>query len=566
MLVGAYWHCEHGMLVHTTLRTGLYTLFIMPNTVQRTRQATWSEARDRGWDTIIVGGGITGAGIAHEVSRLGLSVLLVEQKDFAWGTSGRSSKMIHGGLRYLKERQIQLTREAVRERENLLRDGRGLVEPLRFLYVVYKGDRPGPWTLDFGLTVYDLLKRGGKKHHHLDPYDIGLLAPNLKLDGLRGGFGYSDAQTDDARLVFRVLREASLHGARALNYARARELLRDRSGNVRALAVEDVESGNVAEIRTRSIVSAAGVWSGALATSDENPIHLRPLRGSHLVFPWEKLPAAQAITFAHPEDGRPVFVYPWEGVILVGTTDLDHEEPLDKEPAATPEEKDYLLEAVWSRFKDLFVSTEDLIGSFAGVRPVVFGGHANPSQEPREYAIRKDKNLITVAGGKLTTFHPISCRVAHALRTVLGEQRPEEKNLASLEPLDSRTLDTAREVLSPLPHLLRRRLAGRLGPDLADFLEWVNAGDLKEIPDTPYTWAELKWAFGREAVVHLDDLLLRRVRLGHLLPGGGLVLKKEIRDRLQPEGGWRPGHWKEEWNRYKKLWETCYSPTPVGKD
>ncbi len=535
----------------------------MPNTIQDTRRATWYEATGREWDTVVVGGGITGAGIAREISRLGLSVLLIEQKDFAWGTSSRSSKMVHGGLRYLKERQIQLTREAVRERENLLRAGRGLVEPLRFLYLVYQGDHPGPWTLDFGLTVYDLLRRGGGNHHHLDAYDIGLLAPNLRLDGLRGGFGYSDAQTDDARLVFRVIREAALYGARPLNYARARGLIRDDSGNVRALAVEDTENGGVAEVRTRSVVSAAGVWSGELARPSADPIHLRPLRGSHLVFPWKRLPTAQAITFAHPEDGRPVFAYPWEGVTLVGTTDLDHKEPLNEEPAASPEEKDYLLEVINSRFKDLSVSTGDLLGTFAGVRPVVFGGHDDPSREPREYVIREDNNLITVAGGKLTTFHPISRRVANAVQTLLGGRNSGEKNPASLEPPDQRALDEARETLSPLPHLLQRKLMGRLGPDLADFLECVNAGDLRRIPDTPYTWAELRWAFNRECPVHLDDLLLRRVRLGHLLPEGGLFLKTEIQSRLRPEGKWSPERWENEWSRYRELWERCYSPTPV---
>jgi glycerol-3-phosphate dehydrogenase len=439
------------------------------------------------------------------------------------------------------------------------------VEPLRFIYLVYKGDRPGSWTLDFGLTVYDLLKRGGRNHHHLGAYDLNLLAPNLNLDGLRGAFGYSDAQTDDARLVFRVLREAELHGARTLNYTRARELIRDKSGAVRALAIEDVENGSTAEVSTRSVISAAGVWSGALAGSSEDQVHIRPLRGSHLVLPWETLPAAQSITFAHPEDSRPVFAYPWEGVTLVGTTDLDHEEPLDDEPAATPEEKDYLLEAVSGRFKDLSVSEEDLIGSFAGVRPVVFGGREDPSQEPREYTIRENKNFITVAGGKLATFQPISRRVTLTLQSVLGVESSGETSSPSMDPLQPRALQDAGEILSPLTHLRRRRITGRLGPDLPGFLEWVRAEDLEEIPDTPYTWAELKWAFEVESVIHLDDLLLRRVRLGHLLPQGGLTLKTEIQNRLQPTRDWSPERWENEWTRYRTLWETCYSPKPIRR-
>ncbi|HET7479907.1 MAG TPA: glycerol-3-phosphate dehydrogenase/oxidase [Rubrobacteraceae bacterium] len=534
----------------------------MPDFGEGYRGSTWDEAASRVWDVVVIGGGITGAGVAKETARLGLSVLLVEQRDFAWGTSSRSSKMVHGGLRYLRERQIQLTREAVRERESLLRTGKGLVEPLRFLYVVYQGDRPGPWMLDFGLSVYDLLKKGGKNHHGLDALDVWLSAPNLDLVGLRRGFAYLDAQTDDARLVFRVLREAMSFGARALNYARADELLRDREGNVRAVAVSDADTGSVTEVKTRFVVNATGVWSAEIVAGGGAP-RLRPLRGSHLVLPREKLPVAQAITFAHPRDGRPVFSYPWEGVTLVGTTDLDHDQPLRLEPAATREESDYLLEAVRHRFKDIHVSPEDLLGTFAGVRPVIFGGRDHPSQEPREHAIWRDKNYLAIAGGKLTTFHPMA---REAVRTVAADLGRRSNGSASggLEPLQRKIIERANETLSPLPHLLRRRLAGRLGPDLEAFLEWMREDDLQQIADTPYTWAELRWAFEREAVVHLEDLLLRRVRLGHLLPGGGRTLGGEMEARLKDLPGWDPGRWEAEWRRYLKLWETHYSPEPAG--
>ena len=304
------------------------------------------------------------------------------------------------------------------------------------------------------------------------------------------------------------------------------------------------------------MVNATGVWSGELKTPDDESLRLRPLRGSHLVFPWEKLPTAQAITFAHPEDGRPVFAYPWEGVTLVGTTDLDHSSPLDREPAITPKETEYLLDALHARFADHSLSTHDLLGTFAGVRPVVFGGHDKPSQEPRELVIHKDGNLVTVAGGKLTTFHSISRKVVQTLSV--------EPNILSAS-LDSFPLETAKaeETLAALPHLQRSRIIGRLGPDIADFLEWVNEEDLEEIPDTPYTWAELKWAFEKEAIVHLDDLLLRRVRLGHLLPEGGMKLRQEIESRLSQHAVWQPRRWQDEWRRYAELWRCSYSPAPA---
>ena len=521
----------------------------------RSRDELWAEAAERTWDVVVVGGGITGAGIAREAARLGLSVLLLEQKDFAWGASSRSSKMVHGGLRYLRERQIQLTREAVREREHLLRDGRGLVEPLRFLYVVYKGDRPGAWTLEFGLTIYDLLKRSRRSYHSQDAMDISLLAPNLNLDGLHGGFVYTDAQTDDARLVFRVLREAARSGARMLNYAPVEEISQSVQKDTCVIAARDAEDDRNEEIKSRYVVNATGAWSGGLGAPEGGSLRLRPLRGSHLVLPWDKLPAAQAVTFAHPEDGRPVFAYPWEGVTLVGTTDLDHDEPLHGEPAITPEETGYLLDAIHARFKDHTLSTHDLLGTFAGVRPVVFSGRDKPSQEPRELAIHRDGNLVTVVGGKLTTFHSIAQK---ALQTLSVEP---DTSSASLDPLPKEVAQSE-EALATLSRLRRNRLAGRLGPDLAGFLEWVDEADLEDIPDTPYTWAELKWALETEAVVRLDDLLLRRVRIGHLLPGGGAKLREEIQSRLSPHKDWQPRRWQEEWERYEALWRSSYNPTP----
>lgn len=530
----------------------------------RHREETWYELTERPWDVVVIGGGIIGAGIARETARLGLSTLLLERRDFAWGTSGRSSKMIHGGLRYLKERQIHLTRDAVRAREDLLRTGKGLVKPLRFLYVVYKGDRPGPWTLEFGLTVYDLLRRRGRAHHQLDAMDVSFLAPNVTLEGLRGGFEYDDAATDDARLVFRVLREAIHSGARTLNYAGVEELLRDAAGKVRALAVRDIETGRDAEVRCRSVVNAAGVWSNELETPNADSLRLRPLRGSHLVLPWEKLAAAQAVTFAHPTDGRPVFAYPWEGVTLVGTTDLDHGGDLHLEPAATAGERSYLFEALHARFRDLSISSKDLLGTFAGVRPVIFTGKEHPSQEPREYAILTEGNLVTVAGGKLTTFHQISRRAIKPLAEELGVQASNANTSKSLDPVPPETAAKAHEALTGLPHLLRSRLMGRLGPDLEGFLRWLDGECFERIPDTPYTWAELKWAFEKESVVHLDDLLLRRVRLGHLLPEGGMALKGEIEDRL-PACAWSPERWAKEWARYRELWENSYSPVPAPR-
>jgi glycerol-3-phosphate dehydrogenase len=529
---------------------------------QERREVIWDGVEGRQWDVVVVGGGIVGAGIAKEASRAGLSVVLLEAKDFAWGTSGRSSKMIHGGLRYLKERRIRVTREAVHERERLLETGRGLVDPLPFLYLTCQGDPSPSWLVGLGLAAYDLLNGHASGSESLAVHDLLLFAPNLNLEGVRGAYRYLDGVTDDARLVFRVLREATRMGAWALNYAAVEGLVKEGAGTVRGVVAQDAVGGGRAEIRAAVVVNATGVWARELTGPEGLPFVLRPLRGSHLVLPWEGLPVTHAVTFAHPRDGRPVFAYPWEGVTLVGTTDLDHNAPLSFEPAASEEEVGYLLEAVRARFQDP-PDYEDLLGTFAGVRPVISGGEERPSQEPREHAVWEERNLVTVAGGKLTTFYPMARGV---LRIVLKRTRRRKVGGGEgrgLEPVSARIAERAQEELRTLPHLLRCRIVGRLGPDLADFLEWVGKEDLEQIAGTPYTWAELGWAAKREAVVHLDDLLLRRARIGHLLPDGASALEEEMERRIRPLLGWTEERWRTEWTRYRRLWATHHGPRPL---
>lgn len=543
-------------------RVPRYTLVGMPCFGQERREATWGEAEGLRWDVVVVGGGIVGAGVAREASEAGLSVLLLEAKDFAWGTSGRSSKMIHGGLRYLRERRIRLTREAVRERERLLETGRGLVDPLPFLYLVCEGDRSPPWIVGLGLAAYDRLNGRASGREALAVGDLPLFAPNLNLEGVRGVYRYLDAATDDARLVFRVLREAAHLGARVLNYATVDALIRDSRGDVRGVVAHDAVGGGCAEIRAGVVVNATGAWARELAGPGGLPFVLRPLRGSHLVLPRERLPVTHAVAFAHPRDGRPVFAYPWEGVTLVGTTDLDHAAPLGLEPAASEEEVGYLFDAIRARFLEP-PEHEDVIGVFAGVRPVISGGEERPSREPREHVLWEEQNLITVTGGKLTTFHPMARQVLEIVREKAGGEPAGAHG--GLEPIPERVAERAREELRALPHLLRHRLAGRLGPDLEDFLDWVGREDLERIPGTPYTWAELGWAAKREAVVHLDDLLLRRARLGHLLPEGALELREEMERRVRPVLGWTEERWEAEWARYRALWRAHYGPEPLRR-
>lgn len=516
------------------------------------REEVWREV-ERPYDILIVGGGITGAGILREAARLGLRALLVEQKDFAWGTSSRSSKLVHGGLRYLKEGKIGLTRASVSEREHLLAEGPGLIDPLGFLLATYKSDKTGRLVFRAGLTVYDLLALQWS-HRYYSPRDFQMLAPHLTAAGLKGGFRYGDAQTDDARLVLRVIAEAVADGATAVNYVAAEQLLRDENGRVHGLILRDQLTNQTASVTARVVVSATGAWADELRGQVGGEARIRPLRGSHLVFPNWRLPVAQAISFLHPIDQRPVMIFPWEGVTLVGTTDVDHARTLDKEPCISPDETAYLLAAVESQFPSLGITLGDVVAAFAGVRPVIGSGKEDPSEESRDHVVWEENGLLTVTGGKMTTFRLIALDALKEVRHLLPDLPELADNLPVLNPVD-----VALPGGEQLPEEARRRLLGRYGAAAPALVAAAQAGELDIIPGTQTLWAELRWAARAEAVSHLDDLLLRRVRLGILLPEGGAALLPRIRAICQTELGWDDGRWQSEQAAYLALVRGCYS-------
>lgn len=528
------------------------------------RDRIWSKL-GQPWDLLIVGGGITGAGLLREAVRLGLQALLVEQRDFAWGTSSRSSKLVHGGLRYLKEGDLLLTRTAVQERQELMAECPGLVDPLGFLLSVYKGNTPGRLLYGIGLSVYDLLALRWDHTYH-PPEEFQLLAPHISREGLQGGFCYGDAQTDDARLVLRVLLESVEAGGKALNYVSAEDLLTEEdpsSGQrtVTGAVLRDLAGNRRAEVRARVVVNATGAWADVLRSRVHAPPRMRPLRGSHLIFPAWKIPVAQALCFIHPADGRPVFIFPWEGITLVGTTDVDHLENLQEEPAISPDETAYLLAAVEAQFPGLDLKPEDVISSFAGVRPVIGTGKADPSQESRDHVIWEEEGLLTVTGGKLTTFRVIAHDVLRAIRPRLPEDAA--RRLGTIE--DSPALNSvAMDILadSGLEAEAQRRIVGRYGTAAPLLIAAAKEGERETIPGTNTLWAELRWACRMEGVVHLDDLLLRRVRIGLILPYGGAEFLEQVGAICREELGWDETRWQKEKTAYLELWKRCYSLPP----
>jgi len=505
------------------------------------------------WDLVIIGGGITGAGILREASRMGLQVLLVEQRDFAWGTSSRSSKLVHGGLRYLKEGKVFLTKIAVEEREFLLQDAPGLVEPLDFLLPVYEDQRPGKRLLKIGLSLYDLLARE-RQHRFYDPVEFYQRTPLVKRKGLIGGFHYTDAQVDDCRLVLRLLHESKKAGSTALNYTTVTEILRNDQGDVAGVRLQDTETHLTQKLATRAVINATGCWAEKLHPSPDPHKHLRPLRGSHLVFPSEVLPLNEGFGFLHPLDHRSVFIIPWEGAVIVGTTDLDHKQDLNLEPAISDAEISYLIEGVNAIFPSLDLTMDKCIAAFAGVRPVLSEGKRPPSEESREHVVWVDQGLVTVTGGKLTTFRRLAWDALKAAKPFLPPGALPERNDSIFAKVPQVPLKNY-----GLSQTVWRRLYGRYGDAANAMIQGAVPEDLTLIPGTPTLWAELAYAARHEQIRHLDDLLLRRVRIGLLTPFGGKKYFKRIQKLCQDILPWDRRRWKAEINRYTDLWHHAHA-------
>ena len=534
-------------------------------------------SQEEPWDMLIIGGGITGAGIAREAARRGLAVLLIEQKDFAWGTSSRSSKMVHGGLRYIASGDYKTTLLSVRERERMLSEASGLVNEMHYVMPHYKGKFPPPWIFNTLLRVYDGL--AGKRYSKYFKKDAFLrLNPNIKQDKFLGASQFSDAVTDDSRLVMRVLDEATHDGAQAINYLKAETLITNEQGLVVGATLIDTsaeDSNHTYDVHAKVVVSATGAWADTLrmqaSKQTEQSFHkqIRPSRGSHLVVSQERLPLKQAYTFLHPVDKRAVFVFPWENRTVLGTTDLDHPPLDDSEVGITNEEVDYLLAATNNLFDDANLSREDVISTWAGVRPLISDGgdgkRVSPSKEKRDHSVWLDNNLVTVSGGKLTTFRLIALDVLKVCQKVLAlDESATQDNVSYSSQVFSNQPPTNPK-FSTLTPLLQQRLQGFYGLQLDALLELAHDDDLAYVTDSNTIWAEIRFAARCEQVIHLDDLLLRRTRLGLILPHGAMtpLISDRLKQICQQELGWDEQKWQQEVERYTQLWQ-CYYYLPAA--
>lgn len=517
------------------------------------RERSWRALTENThWDIVIAGGGVTGAGVAREAARRGLRVLLVDRQDFSWGTSSRSSKMVHGGLRYIAQGDVRTTLHSVKERERLMQEAPGLVDLMPYMMPHYEGRFPGRFAFGMLLKVYDLLARR-KYHTFHGAAAIRERYSFINPEGLAGASEFADAVTDDSRLVMRILHEARRDGAEVINYVAVDGT--EQNADSVTVTLRDTIGGASCKVSASVLVNATGVWVNELREQLGQSADVRPARGSHIVIPAERLPVDVSLTILHPEDQRPIFVYPWEGRTVIGTTDLDHPKPDNGEVGITRREMDYLLALAAFQFPAAGIQEQDVISSWAGVRPLVASGAKNSSKESRDHTVWKDGRVVSVSGGKLTTFRLIALDVLKEARDELPEYDVDKK-----APVFSKT-ETS--VASLAGEEMAHRLAGFYGQDAAEIIRTAKAhggaADLQCIPGTHACWAELRWQAASEAVVHLDDLLLRRNRLGLLLKNGGLDLLPELKERLQPMLGWSDEHWAAEVERYRRLWTQYYS-------
>lgn len=515
------------------------------------RRETWQNLRTP-WDVIVVGGGITGAGIFNMAAQKGLKVILVEALDFGFGTSSRSSKLIHGGIRYLKNHQFDVVRESVKQRERLIKESSGLIDPLAFIFPSYQDNAEETKMMRLGVIVYDLMAPKWQ-HRNLSLSQVRDALPALDPAGLVGGVRYFDSLVDDSQLVLRVIIDGVHYGGSALNYARALDLCKSKTGRVEGVVVRD-ESGvfepSEIELRSKVVINATGPWSDKLREKINGEPKLRRLRGSHLIFSRDKIPLNAAVTMLHPRDNRALFAIPWENRILIGTTDLDHDQH-EEETRITRDEFGYLMEAAEHAFKVHRVSEEDVISTFAGLRPVINTNAPTPSLESRAHKFWEEDGLVTIAGGKLTIFRVMAADVLNFCRHWLPNTPKFDPNAPCfISPKKDKRQDINN------PNWLM--MAGRLGQDVYDFFEESDPELLTPIKPMPELWAELQWAAKNEAVVHLDDLLLRRVRMGLLIENGGLDQLDRIKNLVQGPLNWSDDRWSAEVARYKKIWQKNY--------
>lgn len=519
-------------------------------------------------DLLVIGGGITGAGIARDAAMRGLRTILVDQHDLGFGTSSRSSRLIHGGLRYLEEGDFGLVFEALRERKVLLNSAPHLVRPLPFVFPVHQGDRVPRWKVWAGIWLYDLLAafRNVGWHRLLGKRGLLQLEPMVRERGLVGGARYYDAQCDDARLVIAIARSAIRHGALVANYMAVTDLVR-ADGQVRGARVRDRLDGSEGTIHAQVVVNATGPWCDSvrrLESPDCRPL-LRPTKGVHVMVRRERIGHEAAITLTSPIDGRVMFVLPWGDFSYIGTTDTDTDESPD-EVRASPADIIYLLRSANAAFPNARLSEADVLSTWAALRPLVAPDAAvAASQVPREHTIERGPGgMLSIAGGKLTTYRLMAAELVDQATEILhqhdGRARPARP------PTDREPLPGGE--VHHLEPLGRPGLELGLPSETVDFLVRCHGTECAAVfnlvrerrelgqplvPGHPAIEAQVVHASRRELAQRVEDVLVRRLHLYYETADRGASAAGRTAELMAEVLGWDEAGIAGETERYLRL-------------
>ena len=509
------------------------------------------------FDVVVIGGGITGVGCALDAASRGLRVALIERDDFASGTSSKSSKLVHGGIRYLQQGDIRLVYEALAERQILRRNAPHLVKVLPFLIPIFstKGvvNRKLARAMGTAMWMYDLTGglRIGKMHKRVSKKQALEWFPTLPADKLMPSYLYYDAEADDARLVVTVARTAALRfDATLVNRTEVVDLQKDSNGNVNGVTVK--ADGRTFTVSTKAVVNAAGVWSDDVRALDEaeHPRSIRPAKGVHITVPWSKVRNTVAAVIPVPGDKRSVFVVPWGQFTFVGTTDTDYTGPID-DPQCNENDVEYLLRALNGSITET-VTTDDILGTWAGLRPLVADPEASgrTADLSRRHKVRRsDSGVVTITGGKLTTYREMAAdtidevlsEVLDADRITRFRRRSKTKHIKIHGANGYEDLVDSADTISPLGGDQVRRLADRYGSDATTVLAIAESDQsLAEplVPGLHYLRAEAIFAVRYEMATTVDDILSRRTRARLEIRDASADAAAAVAALLAPELGW----------------------------
>jgi glycerol-3-phosphate dehydrogenase len=474
-----------------------------------------TELSAQDFDLLVIGGGINGCGVARDAAMRGLKVLLVERDDLASGTSGRSSRLIHGGIRYLEQGRLHLVYESIRERQTLLRIAPHLVKPLAFTWPLYRGARVGKLKLSAGLFLYQLMAGGrARRHFTLNASETITREPSLKATGLTGSAVYYDASTDDALLTLANGIAAKENGATVVTHSSVSELLFDHGKAIGAV-VKPKYGGGSYQVRARVVVNTTGVWANTFGNNAISRRH-RGSKGVHIALPRERIGNRDALTLISPIDGRVMFCLPAGPQTIIGTTDTWTEESPET-VHASPSDVDYLLRSANAYFDRAQLNGDDVVSAWAGIRPLAIGSGTNPSAASREHSIVADTSgVIDVTGGKLTTYRSMAAEIVDFVQRSLGRE-------VQRAPTD----------LVVLPGSNRQEQIAKLQREDVSLATPLVEG-------LPYTGAHVVHGVRAEMAQTLSDLLIRRSHLAFETRDHGVAVAARAAEIVAPLLGWTP--------------------------